>query len=209
MNREMAIERSIFNYIKDTHYIGSRDDLNIDAKWHPRFFKKCYYIIQVEGVINNNLIKKEYQVIANESLFQSKHFLLFMSVYLLLAIAFIVGYLKNNHYLELAYFSPILLGYFYFKMTHKHLGPLLKKQADTISFFLSMLTACYLQVKVMGLSLTFFPIFGKPVSDFFICLTLHLLCIFISIKFYISILDLLESSKQKGGFLKWIERLLT
>ncbi|NCU09735.1 hypothetical protein [Pantoea ananatis] len=208
MNREMAIEESINNYIKHNNYIGSRDDLKIDAKWNPRFFKDCYWKIHIDGAINGKIVSEEYNIIASEAIFKSRNFIIFTGVYSLLVLSFIIGYIRDNHFLELTYFSPIFLGFFYFKMTYKRLGSLLKKQADTISFFLSTLTACYLQIKVMGLSLTFFPVFGKPFSDFLVCITLHMLCMFITVKFLISALDLLESYQEKGSFLQWLEKHL-
>lgn len=209
MSKKIAIEQAVLNFIIEKRYTGSEDDLKKSAVWHPRFFKKCYYVVHIEGMVDDIIIKETYRIIEKESISESTEFLCFISVYLLLAIAFVVGMISNNHYLELAYFSPMLLGYFYFKMTHKHLGSLLKKQADTISFFLSMITVSYLQLKVMGYSLFFFPIFDKSVTYFFICMTLHLLTIFVSVKFYISALDWLDSTEKKGRFLQWIHNLLS
>lgn len=209
MNRQAAIDKAILNFMLDEKYTGDKCDLIIEAEWHPHFFKDCYWKIHVKGEINNNLVTNEYNIKASEAIFKSRNFIIFVAIYSLLGLLFIIGYFSNNHFLELAYFSPILLGFYYFKMTYKHLGSLLKKQADTISFFLSMLTACYLQLKVMGLSLTFFPVFGQNLSNFLVCITLHLFCMFLTVKFLISAVDLLESNKEKGPFLEWIEHKLT
>lgn len=207
---EKAIDKAIEIFRREKNFHGDRSLLIVSTERHPKFFTKGYFIVDIEVEIEDTILKKSHIIYDEKSFIESRDFRLFISVYSLLAIAYIVGYVSNNSYLELAYFSPMILGYYYYKLTKIPLGSLLKKQADVMSFFLGMLTTSYLQFKVTNVNVLFFSFSNHSFSNFFVCATLHILCMFISVKFYISICELLESNQPYDNkFLQWIYKLFS
>lgn len=123
----------------------------------------------------------------------------FIVSYAIIILLFLYGVNNEWKFVELAYLTPIILGFLYFRSFHPIFGESLKKQADTVSFFLGMLTSCGLIIKlypdtINSSILEYIPTQLKIFISFF---TLHFFCIFISVKFFISLLDYLHSKENK------------
>lgn len=208
MNRDVVIKKALDTFCEEMNFHGDISLLIINDERHPRFFKKGFYIITIKLNAEENCIIKSYTFYDEKRFIETSQFRFFIFVYSLISLLYLVG-IYNNSFISLTYFSPILLGFWYFKLTYNRLGELLKKQADTVSFFLGMLTACYLQVKLLGFNVNIFPSLNYDVTIFFVSVSLHMFCMFISIKFFISASDLLKStSPHKNIILQWINRLL-
>lgn len=210
MSVEAAKDKAITKFYNQFGNIASKKDLKIKVKKARRFFTPSFYSITITAYSNGLAFSETYDIPDEQSLSQSSIIRVCFAIYALLTILFIAGIHNNWNFYEIIYFSPMLFGFMYFKCCYPCLGDLLKKQADTFSFFLGMITACSLSLKLSNFHITilsFLPDFLKLAIIFLI---LQLFCIFISVKFYISAFDLLKTvtTDKKTGW-NWLLKLLS
>lgn len=210
MNVETAKDRAITKFYNQFGNIAAKEDLKIKIKRIRRFFTPSYYSITITAYNNGLAFSDTYNICDKQSLSKSPVIWIYFAVYALLSMLFIAGVHNNWKFYEIIYFSPMLFGFMYFKCCYPCLGDLLKKQADTFSFFLGMITACSLSLKLSNLNITMLSFLPDILKLSIIFLILQLFCIFISVKFYISAFGLLKTvtTDKKTGWI-WLLKLLS
>ena len=209
MSSEKAKNVAISKFFNQFGYIATQEDLKIEVQKKNHILTPTIYTITVTAKSNGSTISASYDI-PGDSLLKSPIIQVYLFLYSLLSISFIAGIRSNWNFYEIIYFSPMLFGFLYFKCCYPHLGDLLKKQADTFSFFLGMLTACSLSLKLSNFHITIFSLLPDWFTLSTIFIVLQLFCIFISVKFYISALDLLKSmNPDKKSNWTWLLKLLS
>lgn len=210
MSVETAKDKAITKFFYQFGNIAAKEELEIKIKRIRRLFTPSYYSITITAYSNGLAFSETYNIPDKQSLFQSPIIRLYVFLYLLLTFLFIIGIRNNFNFYEIIYFSPMIFGFFYYKCCYPYLGELLKKQADTFSFFLGMLTACSLSLKISNFHITILSFISDWMRLTILFLVLQLFCIFISVKFYISAYDLLKSMKNnKNSRWNWLLELLS
>ncbi|WP_038911505.1 hypothetical protein [Dickeya dadantii] len=191
MDIETEKNTAITNFIDEFGYKGDHAKINVEVKKKNRIFMNSKYEIKVFISKSTTIVEDKNE---NDKKFE-RSMIIYLVICIILGSLFLLGAYNEYKFYELGYFTPIFFGFLYFRVFYPFLGELLKKQADAVSFFLGMLTSCGLIFKLSEVPVK--SIILKEIPDYIkiFCLyfTLYFLCIFISVKFFISLLDYLKS----------------
>jgi len=195
--KNKAREKAKKIFIAQSGYSGAIDDLECKEKKVISFFSKSSYLVKVKGNVNGQLVENEIIIVDDEYFLDNPTFQLYIFIYALIIFLLILGIKNNWKFYEIIFFSPMLFGFLVFKCCRKPLGDNLKKIADTLSFFLGTLTACGLSFKSLGIKVKTFQLFPDWLMLSATYIVIHIFCIFITVKFLISLFDLLSSIEIK------------
>jgi len=195
--KNKAREKAKKIFIAQTGYSGPTDNLECKEKKIIKFFTKSSYLIKVKGIVNGQLVESEIIIVDDEYFLENITFQLYIFVYSLIIFLLVLGIRNNWRFYEIIFFSPMLFGFLVFKCCRKPLGDNLKKIADTLSFFLGTLTACNISFKSLGIKVKTFQFLPDWLTLSATYVAINILCIFITVKFLISLFDLLSSIERK------------
>ncbi|UJQ25082.1 hypothetical protein L2D04_08455 [Pantoea agglomerans] len=195
--KNKAREKAKKIFIAQTGYSGPTDNLECKEKKVIKFFTKSSYLIKVKGNVNGQLVESEIIIVDDEYFLENITFQLYIFVYSLIIFLLVLGIRNNWRFYEIIFFSPMLFGFLVFKCCRKPLGDNLKKIADTLSFFLGTLTACSISFKSLGIKVKTFQFLPDWLTLSATYVAINILCIFITVKFLISLFDLLSSIERK------------
>ncbi|AZI51789.1 hypothetical protein CBF16_13315 [Pantoea agglomerans] len=195
--KNKAREKAKKIFIAQTGYSGPTDNLECKEKKIIKFFTKSSYLIKVKGNVNGQLVESEIIIVDDEYFLENITFQLYIFVYSLIIFLLVLGIRNNWRFYEIIFFSPMLFGFLVFKCCRKPLGDNLKKIADTLSFFLGTLTACSISFKSLGIKVKTFQFLPDWLTLSATYVAINILCIFITVKFLISLFDLLSSIERK------------